>query len=307
MPNERMEATKGTLILLRALSERPRTQQKLMEILRDSGIEKRARTLRRWLEALRDAGFEIERRDGRYELRGSPVRIAFDDYETLATLSVLDSLAVREPVYGDYLKSAAEKLREALPPESLRFANSGTIEFALDSASNPPENPKIIDTLRRATHQSRRVDILYYSLRSGDTRWRTVEPVRISHAQRAHRLYAYEASEGRVTEFRVNRIRDANMLPDKFSPEAHRRSLDEVRVRLSEKAFTALGKTVVPDDAAAIEMLEDGGAIVSGTTPSTFWTVRDIAALGPEAKVLGGPKLKEEFLSFLKETSGKYS
>jgi len=295
------------LILLRALSERPKTQQQLMEILRDSGIEKRARTIRRWLEALRDAGFEIERRDGRYELRGSPVRIAFDGYETLATLSVLESLAIREPVYGKYLTSAAAKLREALPVESLRFADGGKIEFALDSASDPPEDPEVMNTLRRATHQSRRTEILYHSLRSDNVRRRTVEPVRVSYAQRAHRLYAYELSEGRITEFRVNRILEAKMLPEKFAREAHRRRLDEVRVRLSEKAFTALGKTVVPDDDATIEPTGDGGAIVTGATPSVFWTVRDLAALGPEAEVLGGPKLKQEFLSFLKETSEKYS
>lgn len=304
---ERMESTRGTLTLLRALAEGPRTRRQLMDILQDSGIQKEERTIRRWMEALREAGFEIERRGGRYELLGSPVRIALDDYETLATLSVLDSLAVRDPVYGDHLASAAAKLREAVPRESLRFADSGSIEFAIDTASDPPENPKIIDILRRATHQNRRADILYYSLRSGNTRWRTVEPIRVSHVQRAHRLYAYEVAEGRITEFRVNRIHEANKLPDKFSPEAHRQSLDEVRVRLTEKAFTAIGKTIVPDDAAAIEPLGDGGAIVSGTTPSVFWTVRDIAALGPEAEILGGPILKEQFVAFLKETTEKYS
>lgn len=256
---------------------------------------------------LREAGFEISRDDGRYELAGSPVRLAFTNYETLATLSVLESLAVREPVYGEHLASAARELREAIPTEALRFADGGSIEFALDSASDPPEDPDVIDTLRRATHQSRRVEILYHSLRSDNVRRRTVEPVRVSYAQRAHRLYAYETSEGRITEFRVNRIREADTLPEKFSLEAHRRHLDDVRVRLSEKAFTALGKTVVPDEAATIELLGDGGAIVAGTTPSVFWTVRDLAALGPEAEILGGPKLKEEFLSFLKETSEKYS
>jgi len=305
--SERMGATRGTLILLRVLAEKPMTQRQLLDLLHDSGIDRNERSLRRWLETLRDAGFEIERRNGRYELRGSPVRIALDGYETLATLSVLESLAIREPVYGKYLDSAVAKLREALPVESLKFADGGRIEFALDSASDPPEDPEVMNTLRRATHQSRRTEILYHSLRSDTVRRRTVEPVRVSYAQRAHRLYAYESSEGRVTEFRVNRILEARMLPEKFAREAHRRSLDEVRVRLSEKAFTALGKTVVPDDDATIEQTDDGGAIVTGTTPSVFWTVRDIAALGPEAEVLGGPKLKQEFLSFLKETSEKYS
>ncbi len=304
---ERMEATRGTLILLRVLAERPMTQRQLMDLLEDSGLRRDERTLRRWLEALREAGFGISRRAGRYELRSSPVRLSFTGYEALATLSLLDSLAVRDAVYGDHLASAAAKLREALPREALGFADAGKIEFALNSTSDPPEDPRIMDTLRRAAHQVRRVRILYHSLRSRTTRWRLVEPVRVYYAQHAHRLDAYELEEARMTEFRINRIQEANMLPDKFAPESHRPSLVPVRVRLSAKAFTALGKTVVPDAFATIEPTDDGGAIVAGTTPNVFWTVRDLVALGPEAEVLGGEELKGEFLSFLEETSRKYS
>jgi hypothetical protein len=96
------------------------------------------------------------------------------------------------------------------------------------------------------------------------------------------------------------------MLPEKFSPEAHIRNFEPARVRLSAKDFVALGKTVVPDDDATIELLEDGGAIIEGTTPSTFWTVREIASLGPGAEILGSPKLREEFVAFLRETIDQY-
>jgi len=57
---------------------------------------------------------------------------------------------------------------------------------------------------------------------------------------------------------------------------------------------------------ARVMPLEDGGAIITGTTPSIFWTVRDIAAVGPDAEVLGGPRLKEEFLRFIRLTVAKY-
>jgi hypothetical protein len=39
---------------------------------------------------------------------------------------------------------------------------------------------------------------------------------------------------------------------------------------MSAKAFSALGKTVVRNQAATIELLDDGSAIISGTTPSVF-------------------------------------
>lgn len=176
---EKMEATRGTLTLLRMLSEGPSSRQHLQEALENAGIYRNERTIRRWLEVLREAGFGIERRGRRYELRYSPVRIAFDEREALATLSVLESLANREPVYGDHLTSAVTKLREALPNEALNYVDSGKIEFALDFASDPPEDPNLIDVLRQTIHRSQRLEILYHSLQSDDIRWRVVEPVRI--------------------------------------------------------------------------------------------------------------------------------
>ncbi len=77
-------------------------------------------------------------------------------------------------------------------------------------------------------------------------------------------------------------------------------------VRLSANSFVAYGKAIIPDDRASIERLEDGGAIIEGRTPSVFWTVREVAALGPDAVVLGGSELKRELVSFIEETLKKY-
>jgi predicted DNA-binding transcriptional regulator YafY len=115
-----------------------------------------------------------------------------------------------------------------------------------------------------------------------------------------------EQEENRVTEFRVNRIKKAKMLPNRFSPEAHTRSFAQARVRLSKNACIAYGKTIIPDPSARIERVEDGGAVITGTTPSVFWTVREISSLGPDAEVLGGEELKRELTSFLKGTLAKY-
>jgi predicted DNA-binding transcriptional regulator YafY len=124
--------------------------------------------------------------------------------------------------------------------------------------------------------------------------------------QRAHRLFAYEREQSHVTEFRINRIHDAKVLPEKFAPEAHRHAFQPAKIRLSKNAFVAYGKTIIPDDRATIERLEDGGAVIEGRTPSVFWTVREVAALGPDAEVLGGPDLKGELVSFLAEALNKY-
>jgi hypothetical protein len=139
---ERMEATKRTLLLLRLLAEKAMPQRELLKALQDAGLERNDRTLRRWLEALREVGFDLQRKDGRYELQGSPVRLPLDEYEALATLSVLGSFAAREPVYGRYLDSTVSKLRDAIPEQSLKFADAGSIEFAFSSASDPRKIPR---------------------------------------------------------------------------------------------------------------------------------------------------------------------
>lgn len=303
---EEMAAIRGTLALLRTLSEGPASGEQLRNALETAGIFRDERTVRRWRAVLREEGFEIVRTEGRYELRSSPVRIPLADREALVTLSVLDSLADREPVYGDHFASAAEKLREAIPPEAVRFADRGRIEFDLDFASVSPEDPEIMDTLRLAAHQHHHTEILYHSLNSNTLRRRILQPVRVFHAQRAHRLDAYDPEHGGIREFRVNRIQEAKMLPGKFAPEAHRHYREPVKVRLSKNAYVAYGRSIIPDDKATIEPHDDGGATITGTTPSPFWTTRDIAALGPDAEVLGSPKLKSDLLSFLRETLEKY-
>ena len=270
--DERFQTVRGILVLLISL-EGPVSTRELLDALSEAGVQRNERTVRRWLEVMREEGFGVRHSGRRHELSGSPLRIALGNYEALATLSVLEFLAPREPVYGDHLRSAAEKLREAIPDGALRFADSGKIEFSLDSASDPPEDPNIIDTLRLAIHRSQKARVLYFSLRSNSVRWRTVEPVRVAYVQCAHRLFAYEREEHRVNEFRINRIHKASLLPDKFAPEAHRHAFRPARVRLSRNAFTAYGKAIIPDDRATIERLEDGGAIIEGRTPSVFWTV----------------------------------
>ncbi|MBA2377241.1 MAG: WYL domain-containing protein [Rubrobacter sp.] len=303
---ENMEAVRGVLVLLKTLSEGSASMEDMQEALEDADIFRNERTVRRWMAAMREEGFDVERGPKGHELVHSPARIPFGEHEALATLSVLESLSKRDPVYGKHLASAAMKLRAAIPQRALRFADSGRIEFPLEFASDPPENPETMDTLLRAIHKCQKAEILYHSLNSASVRKRTVEPVRIAYAQRARRLYAYEKEERRVTEFRINRILDARVLPDKFAPEAHIKTFEPVSVRLTERAFTAYGKTVVPDEDAKIERLDDGSAIVSGTTPSVFWTVRDLAALGPDAEVLESPAVRRELAKFLRETLGKY-
>ncbi len=275
-----------------------------MEALLNGDVRRDERTLRRWISALRNEGFDIEHENGKYKLLKSPVRLDFTGYEALAALSALESLAAREPVYGEHFDSAAAKLRDALPEESLKFADAGRLEFDLDFASDPPESPKVMETLRRSTHRHQRLDILYYSLNSDSLRNRIVEPIRVSHVQRAHRLFAYEPEETGIREFRVNRIKEAKMLPDKFSPERHIQSLEIVEIRLTKNALIAYGNSLVPD--ADIENTPEGGAILTGTTPSTFWTVRDLASLGPDVEVLGGASLKREYLAFLEDSLEKH-
>ena len=91
------------------------TQRELLDALQDEGLKRDDRALRRWLEVLREVGFDLQRNDGRYELRDSPVRLPLDAYEALATLNILASFAAREPVYGPPTGDRCPPARD--PPE----------------------------------------------------------------------------------------------------------------------------------------------------------------------------------------------
>lgn len=59
-----MEATLGTLVLLKALSEGPASSRRLREALEDAGIRRDERTIRRWLRVLREADFGVVKKGG---------------------------------------------------------------------------------------------------------------------------------------------------------------------------------------------------------------------------------------------------
>lgn len=308
MVADRMAATRGTLAVLKAIAEGPADKRRLMEAMEEVDVRRGEKTLGRYLKALEEAGYGIEVENGAYGLRFAPIRLPFGRREALAAISALESMAEGEPVYGEHFASAARKIRAALPENALEYVERGDrIGFDLDSAGEPPEDPDVLDVLRRASYRHERVKILYYSYNSGTLAWRTVEPIRIFHKEKALRLKAHDADKGAEREFRVGRIKQIKSLGTKFAPEAHTTRPELVWLRLNEAAFDAHRETIIPDEKATVKRHPDGSATIEGQTPEPFWTVRHVAALGPAATVLGGPKFKERFLDFLHETLDQYS
>jgi DNA-binding PadR family transcriptional regulator len=86
--SESFQSVRGILVLLKILSEGPASTHQLAEALSEAGVQRDERTLRRWLEVMREEGFAARHSGRRHEFTGSPLRIAFGDYEALATLSV---------------------------------------------------------------------------------------------------------------------------------------------------------------------------------------------------------------------------
>ncbi|MFH4276040.1 HTH domain-containing protein, partial [Acinetobacter baumannii] len=75
----------------------------LAELLMEEGFGRSSRTIRRYISALREAGFGIELQKDRYVLTEAPLRLPLSGHEALSALSVLESLAERDPAYGEHL------------------------------------------------------------------------------------------------------------------------------------------------------------------------------------------------------------
>ena len=188
------------------------------------------RTIRRDLDALGQAGFALEysKRDGR-----TVVRLNQDAFSGLArtglSLSELCALHLSRSLlaalaggpFQDHLRSAFDKLTDALPPALWDFVDR--LPTAL-VATGPELRTttgarRHVDDLMRAILSNQRVRMRYHSFSSGETRDYTLEPYRVAYAQGALYLFAFVPDYGEMRTFAVQRIESVALLEEHFTPD----------------------------------------------------------------------------------------
>ncbi|RMD60988.1 WYL domain-containing protein, partial [Candidatus Parcubacteria bacterium] len=162
---------------------------------------------------------------------------------------------------------------------------------------------EVWERLQRALHRHCLVEFSYASPQQSDSvpRRHTVEFYRAPYFEEGHyyiRGYCRH-TEGplgrynmhRYFDYRVDRISELRLLPDKLGPEpprARRYGVKyELAPRIARKGISRSRWIQIED----VQMMEDGRALVSGTTEDIFRARQFLMRYREHCRVLGGPEL----------------
>ena len=190
------------------------------------------RTIRRDLQALEESGFPLyddrSHDDGRtrWSINGQ----VFKGLAAGLTLSELCALyfsrTLLESLSGtpfrDDVESAFEKLASVLTPHMRQFLDQ--LPRVISTKADPmrtrddPRRQEIIARALEATLHHRQTTITYHSKSSDRTKTYLVHPYRLAYAQGGLYLLAYVPEYSQVRTFAVERIHNASLLEERFTP-----------------------------------------------------------------------------------------
>lgn len=164
---------------------------------------------------------------------------------------------------------------------------------------------EVLAVLRPAVDERREVEIEYYSASKDETRARVVRP--LGFVDRAGDLYlaAHCRMAGKQRSFRVDRIRSARALEQRFEPPA-RFDIDRyakkrmnfqkdhrftARVRVHDERVVRWLKDARPGDVQIDRA--SGAAVVTVRAYEMPWLLNEVLSYGPSLEVLGPPEVRE--------------
>ncbi len=300
----------------------------LAEAQAEAGEGVSDRTIRRDFEALTQAGFPIEtvKRDGRTtftlnrDVFGGLAAAGFSLSELCALhLSRTVLTAVAGGPFRESLASAFDKIYDALPPSMWKFIESLPEALgAKEPARSRGAAPKSIDALMSAILGRRRVRMRYHSFSSQQIKDYIVEPYRLSYAQGGLYLQAFVPEYSEMRTFATQRIEQAVMTEDAFSPIE---GADTAVFPHSLGAFSGTPETVVIEFTAdeapyvrerefhASQRIEElpGGRIRLTMDVVIDWELQAwVMGFGPAARVIQPDAFAKRIVDSLEETRATY-
>jgi proteasome accessory factor C len=204
------------------------------------------------------------------------------------------------------LRSALAKLAAALGPETLG-ATEGLIETA--EAGRPAE---LLDALRGASRERRRLEIDYFAHSSGEWSTRRVDPEEVFSSLGNWYVAAWDVDADGERLFRADRIRRAVPTGDRFTPrglvgagrDLYTPTADDVPVRLR----LGPGARWIGEYYATTDEREGPGGTLEVTMPTARlgWVAGLLLRTGPEAEVLDPPELRDRVRELAAGTLARY-
>jgi proteasome accessory factor C len=198
------------------------------------------------------------------------------------------------------LASGSALVSTSQAPESLERA-VGKVAAALGIEADETVvvdlagEPGLVGQLRDGVARARAVELTYTSLGKGETRQRVVEPWSVFSALGNWYLSGFCRTAGGERVFRVDRIQEARVTEERFSPPADPPP-PEVRYTPSEddvRATIELGRRARwVADYYPVDVLSDNGAemVIEFSASDAAVAARLLLRLGTDARLVEGPE-----------------
>jgi predicted DNA-binding transcriptional regulator YafY len=296
-----MSNTATRLITLIMLLQR-RPNQKAAELAEALAVS--VRTIQRYITMLDEMGIPIyaERGPhGGYSLvRGYKMPpLVFTPEEAVAVY--LGTSLVEEmwgQLYRDAAQGALAKLDNVLPDEQryeVAWARRTLVATHMHRADHALVTP-VLERLRRATRERRRVTLVYRGRSQPDPLKRDIDPYALVHRWGWWYVIGHCHLREAIRSFRLDRIVELTLLdvtfdlPADFDVQAYLatepHTQPQVRVRLR---FAPDGALLALDDRALWDTLEeqpDGSVVATLAVASLEWAARMVLSYSPHVRVL---------------------
>jgi predicted DNA-binding transcriptional regulator YafY len=282
------------------------------------------RRLEKDLERIRghlDIELHYDRRAEAYAIGGDGLPLLDLPDDDLATLAWLQQTFEPDAPNHDAVQALLDRLQLYLGPERREAVERQRSTLAVDLGQRDEDGiaETVWDGLTRALVQRRRIEFLYASPQQTDVtpRRHVVDPYeRYFDTTRGHyylRGWCRETQGPRgrrlqecYFDYRLGRMRDLQVLPDKLPPQAPPATHYAVEYELSPRV-ARLGVTRQPGiEILTVEQRPDGGALVHGRTTDPFLAVQSLLHYGPNCCVLGGQEVLGHMQAVVKRMAESY-
>jgi proteasome accessory factor C len=237
---------------------------------------------------------------GEIEVDTEPYSDTFDrparllPVEAKALVAAIDLIGMAQPA----LRSAREKVVAALGHDP--------VEEGLQIVS-PLAEDEVTHTVEVAVHESRLLEMEYWTQDADRYSQRVVEPYALFNSKDAWYVAAWDAEAGQLKHFRLDRIKRATALAEHFEPRADLDPIAEIAgwprtgtvggSRIAQVLISAEQARWVVEDRTVLRELPDGGVIVEWAFKGTQYLVREVLKEAGDAAVLEPADAREAVLA----------
>lgn len=229
--------------------------------------------------------------------------------EAKALLWALDFVGGRLPLVGEEsLASARAKVEAAIGGASTTGVELGAVQTASESVGA---------VLARAVREDRVLEIEYWTESRGEVTRRTIEPHMLMNSRDAWYLVAYCRRAGEQRTFRLDRIRGATPLDERFERRAEVEAVPYQPWGASGQAephahiarvwcSPAIARWLAEEHPSA-ERFSDGSIIAEIPYASEEWLVKEITKHGGEAVLHAPEDLRGQVAAYAEAILARYA